>query len=240
MPEETRLIVMFENDNTMRRYTLVETGSKTIQQGLRSLGQSQIETPLLPFGTVIMKSSGSTSVYFIQRPPEKVVIRFVPKSTDKTTTDRKATHYTIAYPWRVFGLLFKGKIVSDYFLRFAKGPIRHMNDELYRPPIPNIDDKGGLCVGYGMVGHTGKESIPEAADKTIDWVDKSNYNNDLPTEVGYIPKEMVPPEGYSASAKMTFEFWQKWTKEAGRKWRDVISLSWHRCETFEEFFGRIN
>lgn len=236
---EKRFIVWCEEDDTVRQMILTETNSSTIKKATRALNQSQIETPIMPFGTVLLKTDGTTSVFFIQKPPEKVIIRFRSKMTPSGT---KPTHYTIAYPWRVFALMFKGSIISDYSLRFAKGPIRTMEDQLYRPPLPNIEKDAQMCMGLGMVAYVGTTGpLSAIADKVIDWVDKSNYNNDLATAVGLIPKEMNPPDGFNTNvdAKRSFTLWQAWTKEAERKWRDIVSLSWHPIETFEDFVGRI-
>lgn len=236
---EKRLIVLCEEDNTMRQMILTEINTTTISQGLKNMTQSSIETPIMPFGTVLLKMDGTSSVYFIQKPPEKVVIRFKgKKENDKGTP----THYTIAYPWRVFALMFKGSVISDYNLRFASGPIRSMTDQLYRPPLPNMEEDAGLCMGVGLAGFAGTTGpMSEIADRVLAWVDKTNYNNDLATAVCLVPKEMNPPENISrcTDARVTFALWEKWTKEAGRKWRDITSLSWHSFETFGEFIGRI-
>lgn len=237
MQEQDRLIVMRESDNTMRQFILIETGSKTIPQGLRCLNQSQIETPILPFGTVLMKKDGTTTIYFIQRPPEKVVIQFKPK-----ILKAPVTNFTIAYPWRVFVLLFKGMVISDYGLRFASKPVRSRDTQLFSPPLPNMDGDAGLCMGAGVAGYAGKEGPMAAmADRVIEWIDKTRYNDDLSNGVKLVPKEMNPPSDYDtrAKARHTFELWQKWTEGAGPRWRTVIDLSWHPVETFGAFVERI-
>jgi hypothetical protein len=233
---EKRIIIWDEEEGTVKQMVVTTTNTTTIPKAVRSLNQSGIETPVLPYGTVMLKKNGNTSIYLVQRPEEKLVVRYKERIVKSVPVN-----FTIAFPWRVFALVFKGSIISDYNLRFAKGPIHTMEDSLYMPPLPNIEKDGGMCMGSGMIGFAGKTGpLSEITERVLAWVDKTNYNDDLKSNIHLLPKEMdLPPTPITMNVLQAFEIWEKWTKDAGRKWRGINKLSWHQAETFEQFAGRI-
>lgn len=223
-----RFIVWRETNESVNEYVLTKVHSTTIKDAIRNIESSSIETPILPFGTVLMKKDKNTTVFFIQRPEEKQTIRYCEQ------------FFTIALPWRVLAFKFTGHLLVDYHLLFAKKPIHHMRDMLYLSPLPNIDDDGAVCVGCNMIstiGKTGPLSI--IAQKAIEWIDKTGYNDDLNQNIRTLPREMNPDKVAIEKTDTAFSLWQTWVDE-NDNWRRINDLTWSDHESFEKFVERIN
>ena len=213
--------ILFCPDDTVRQFTITKGKTASIEDAIKALQSKDIETPILPYGTIVLKKKVNQSIYFVQRPPEKQVL------------SHNGKFYTIAIPWRVFALVFTGELVVNYYLRFAMDQIHNFSDPLYIVPLPNIGLDGNMCMGVGLMGEVGKSGpISEIVSKIIIWVNKSAHNDHLKGGINSLPAEMMEGKDSIRGPADTFSYWEEWTKNAGKAWRGITDLTWVETETF--------
>jgi len=219
--------VLFCPDDTVRQLTITRGKTVSIEDAIKALQIKNIETPILPYGTIVFKKNTNKTLYFVQRPPEKQVLKYGRK------------FYTIAIPWRVFAFVFTGDLIVNYYLRFAMNQIHNFYDPLYIVPLPNISLDGEMCMGTGFVSEVGRSGpISEIVSKIVTWVNKSAHSDHLKGGIDNLPAEMVEGKGPIEKPVDTFECWAKWTKDAGKEWSDITSLTWVQTETFGKLVER--
>lgn len=203
----------------------------TLEKFRKAISLGTLETPVLPFGTVMARYKGKWSALFIQQPPRIRNVQYKPR-------EGKPKVFTLAFPWMVFGLRFMGNGCVDVYSGAAKAPIISPRSELVALPLPNSDTAGKRCMGpeFGMTVNTGS-SVTEVAMAVMAYFDGSTYNDDLPANVSKLPVEFGRNE--TTNVEGALAAWERWTETAGKKWGDIVNVGFHPTESFGAFAARL-
>lgn len=214
---------------------------------IQRMQTNKVTTPILPHGTIWYQSESNRSRYVIQLPPKK---RTVPYYTD---------WFEIGCPSFVLLVNTSHTYITNMALAMAMAPIVDTGDMLFRPPIPNQQDRGHLCVG-GDLGIDAAECATEIerVRKGIAHMENSRYNNHLLPRTEWVPEEFLglgesedkdDPRRYRYNdqndfssglryAEKAYKFvLKRWAKmTSGDDWLEVVQrIGWKSFKTFGEF-----
>lgn len=140
---------------------VTETISKQVpldalQQQLADLmpkKQIEMQTPALPVGSRFYASRGGYEFFVIEHQPRKRVMVTGPDEHPGFFAKQQTNPF--AMPYVIFVLQVQpGATTVSPAMRvfFSKEPLRSMDDKLLIAPLPNLDDRGTICVGNTPVG----------------------------------------------------------------------------------------
>lgn len=204
---------------------------------ISNLQSTKISTPILPHGTIWYESSGVDKLYALQLPPKKRVVPYNEK------------FYTIGFPSLVIVIKVSGTMVVNVALAVAKKPVVSFEDALFRVPLPNMDDRGVLCLGYefSLENNQYKTEVERIAG-AVSYIESSKYNNHLLPIVKWIPTELRGDYAYRSQQLGGPEELQLAESELHNvlsKWQELTStdnwlqalddMDWILFRTFSEF-----
>lgn len=107
-----------------------------------------IETPALPVGTRFFVRKGGYEFYVLEQPPRKRHMVTGGDSHPGFFKGKKNEQY--AMPYVVFVIQVpegKSHVTPGFRVFFAKHPLSSLDDPLFIAPLPNLDNRGTICVG---------------------------------------------------------------------------------------------
>lgn len=132
---------------------------EVLQEQLVALMPSKkldIVTPGLPVGTRFFVSRGEYEFYVIEQQPRKRVVLTGPDGHPGFFAEQKSNPFAMPYVIFVVQAVAGAKQVTPALrVFFSKEPLRSMDDKLLIAPLPNLDDRGTICVGSTPTGQGG-------------------------------------------------------------------------------------
>lgn len=209
----------------------------TYDEFILRLQSKRMSSPILPHGTIWFDANESEKLHAIQIPPKRRNIPYYDK------------YYEIGFPSLVLLVKTSGSYVVNVALCVAKKPITDFDEPLFRLPLPNMDDRGILCLGFNFDTQGAKYNTEvERIRAVAEYVETSKYNDHLLPLTNWVPKEILPPhykfgdqyegEESVAIAKTHYhdilKLWSKATE--GTDWfKAVDKIKWAEFKTFSTF-----
>ena len=167
------------DEEGVKLMTLKEERRLTFDEFVLRLQSTKVSTPILPHGTIWYEHNNTDKLFALQLPPRKRTIPYYGK------------YYEIGCPSFVMLVKTSGTFVANVALAAAKKPVNDFDDQLIRVPLPNMDDRGALCLGcdFGSDGTKFKTEI-ERIRNTIAHIEASKYNNHLLPLTEWVPADI--------------------------------------------------
>lgn len=217
--------------------TLSETRRVSYDDFTRRLQDSRLSTPILPHGTIWYEHNNTDKLFALQLPPKRRMIAYY---------DR---FFTIGFPSLILLVKTSGKMVVNAALALATKPIDQFEDPLRRLPLPNMDNRCILCMGWDFGIDNTQASHETARVRTVvEHVETSRYNDHLLPQTAWVPQPIRGDYEYIGQsmagrrdiqeAKQAFygvlERWQEYT--AGDDWLTLIAeTEWAPLMSFSNF-----
>lgn len=127
--------------------------------------QDEVTTPCLPKGTRFYVAKGGYEYFVLEQEPRK--------RTMLTGGDGSAPGFFTEQGSHVFGMPYvifviqvpagATKVTPGFRVFFSKEPLRTLDDKLLIAPLPNLDNRGTICVGStpAAVGQHTVEAVEE-------------------------------------------------------------------------------
>lgn len=231
MPEQDEREYLIIEDGLVRQVLEKHVKVTTEAEFRRAaLAQKRVDSPVLPFGTILYGVHQAMQYVFLWRPERLGFFQH----RDQREESPKHLNITLelAWPCHVLVLAFQRSSLVKSQLWFANKPIHTTDQELFLPPLPNqrADD---MCLGSEVKKALHKESVVISSENLIKYVYESRFNNDLsshvegacPAEFGKLPKE---GPGLKSVARRVLSAWHDWTQKNKEKdWRKAINeIKW--------------
>ncbi len=191
---------------------------------------NRVATPVLPYGTIMYREDKTDTRYLIQVPPK---VRTIPYFKQ---------FFKIGFPSLVILVKVTGKFIGNAAMAGAVGPIYSEADALIRVPLPNVDNRGILCMGYDFdVESSNKSAVLERIGHMLSYIEASKYNDHLLPDKEWIPQEFVGSVKYDttsdAMAKDYEKILENWSAAtSGEDWlKKVRKINWVPFKTVDEF-----
>lgn len=202
------------------------TTSAFIQSLRRTMGTV---TPILPKQVVMYAAKGTEQFMLVEKGPGIETIK-VKKGTSNST--EWANEYDICLPWVYMLLEFIGAGFSSLRIYFAKSRVMKTDEQLYYPPLPNLNKDCSVCLGGGF-RYSIDGTMHAKVAKVMSYYFSSEFNSDLDDiHKTKMPKEIVEKQ---TRGKTLFDAWQAVTKEGA----DPCTLSWHKYRTLAQMIEEI-
>lgn len=148
---------------TIVKQVPIETLQKTLVEMMPKQTVA-METPCLPKGTRFYVATGGYEYFVIEQEPRKRVMLTGP-DVALGFFNKKATNL-FAMPYVVFVIQVPAnakQVTPGFRVFFSKEPLRTMDDKLLIAPLPNLDNRGTICVGStpAAVGQHTVEAVEE-------------------------------------------------------------------------------
>lgn len=194
---------------------------------------TEISTPALPVGTRFFVRKGGYEYYVIEQPPTKRVMVTGGDSTPGWFKGKKTKLY--AMPYVIFVIQVPEgatQVTPGFRVFFAQEPLNSMDDTLLIAPLPNLDNRGTICVGStpAAVGISTRYAIEEVIANF--WGSQFRYGGQSIVPNGVFPPGKRPglfDNWGSHSDGGDFKKWSEDTKAAVNN--DTIGLTLYPWET---------
>jgi len=223
------------DEEGVKLMTLTEEKRISFDEFITRLQRSKISTPILPHGTIWYESNNNEKVYVIQLPPRRRTIPYFQK------------FYDIGFPSIVALIKLAGSHVVNVALAATVKPINNLTDVVLRLPLPNMDDRGILCLGseFDRIS-AAKSGELDRIRETITYIETSKYNDHLLPPGDWIPKDIRGSFAYafasgSNTAKEDFHgVLERWAiLTAGDDWLKVVEkFEWIQLSSIEKLARR--
>lgn len=193
---------------------------------------SEITTPALPVGTRFFVRKGGYEFYVIEQEPHKRVMVTGGDTTPGWFKGKKTQHYGMPYVVFVIQVPEGAKQVTPGFrVFFRTEPLNSLDDPLLIAPLPNLDDRGTICVGStpAAQGQTTRYAIEEVIANF--WGSQFRYGGQSIVPNGVFEKGKRPglfDNWGSHSDGGDFKKWAEDTKKAAGQ--DTIGLTLYQWE----------
>lgn len=227
------------DDEGVKLITLKEECRISFDEFVQKLQSGKTTTPILPYGTIWFESNATDKLFVIQVPPRKRMIAYY------------EMFYEIGFPWLIVKVKQSGAMIANVGLALSREPIETFDAPVLRLPLPNMDDRALLCLGYEFnVLNAGQKTDIKRVNDLIEYIETSKYNNHLLPADDWIPSEIrgdyeLPTQYGSASDMETamlayhgvLEAWA--ALSADDNWKDKITdLTWTGLSSFSDFVRR--
>ena len=217
-------------------FSLEKKKTYTFDEFILKMQSKKMSSPILPHGTVWFEANDPEKLHAIQIPPKKRTIPYYGK------------FYEIGFPSLVLLVKTAGTFVVNVALCVAMKPIRDFEDELFRLPLPNMDDRGCLCLGFSHDTQAAKFTTEvERIRYIVEHVETSKYNDHLLPLSDWVPPELrgsyKSGDQYSERDSTTtrknaynevLENWSKLTE--GSDWLKIVeNIEWDEFKKFHSF-----
>ncbi len=109
---------------------------------------TEIATPALPVGTRFFVRKGGYEYYVVEQHPRKRVMVTGGDATPGYFATKRTSPFAMPYVEFVIQVPEGATNVTPGFrVFFSDKPLRTMDDPLLIAPLPNLDDRGTICVG---------------------------------------------------------------------------------------------
>lgn len=191
---------------------------------------SEITTPALPIGCRFFVRKGGYEYYVIEQEPHKRVMVTGGDSTPGWFKGKKTKHYAMPYVIFVIQVPENATMVTPGFrVFFRKDPLNSLDDNLLIAPLPNLDNRGTICVG----------STPAAQGITTRYAIEEVIANFWGSQFRYGGQSIVPNGVYKGKRPGLFDNWgshsdggdfKKWAEDTAASKEDTIGLSLYGWE----------
>lgn len=178
-----------------------------------------LETPALPRGTRFFVRKGAYDFFVLESEPRKRVMVTGPdEAAGWFHTQRTALYampYTIIVIQAVSG---KTQVTPGFRVFFSKEPLRTLDDPMFIAPLPNLDNRGTICVGNTPAGK-GNHVVEAIEDVVANfWGSAFRYGGQSVVPNGAYPDNQRPnlfDNWGSHSDGRDFKQWAEDTKKNG-------------------------
>lgn len=136
---------------------------------------------VFPEGTKFFFRKGDSTTIVVEEKPQTRTIRFsegflAREANSESDSRTRRTNLLLAFPYVVFVIHFRGMGFCCLRVYYSNKPFTSLDDRLFLPNLPNIDNCAGVCLGFpGCQGRTFSERVQEVVSHF--W--QSEFNNDL-------------------------------------------------------------
>jgi hypothetical protein len=204
---------------------------------VRLLQDNKISTPILPYGTIWYEHNNTDKIYVIQLPPKKRTIPYYDK------------YYELGFPSMVIAVKVSGAMIANVGQAIALRPIDNFDTDLFRLPMPNMDNRGFLCMGFDFdMENTHAVSEVQRVRNVIEHIETSKYNNHLLPIGNWIPDKIrgdykftaqltAGPDDILKAQTAYYKVLEEWaTLTTGDGWlQAVANMGWAPLRKFSEF-----
>lgn len=198
------------------------------------LQSQKIVTPVLPYGTIWYENNSVDKRYAIQIPPKKRTVAYYKK------------FYEIGFPSLIVLVKTSGAFIANVALAGALKPVKDFDDPLIRVPLPNMDDRGMLCLGWDHdVNSASRNTEVDRVRATIEHIETSQYNDHLLPLTQWVPKDFrgeyvlarQDGAGDEAGRQAYYGVMERWAeKSEGPDWLKALDgIAWATLKSFADF-----
>lgn len=189
---------------------------------------TEITTPALPVGARFFVRKGGYEYYVIEQPPQKRVMVTGGDTTPGWFKGKKTQLYGMPYVIFVIQVPEGATQVTPGFrVFFRTEPLNSLDDPLLIAPLPNLDDRGTICVG----------STPAAQGMTTRYAIEEVIANFWGSQFRYGGQSIVPNGVFEGKRPGLFDNWgshsdggdfKKWAEDTKKSDQDTIGLTLYK------------
>ena len=215
--------------------SIQEVRTISFSEFIDRLQVQRISTPILP-RAIWYEDTGVDKMYAIETPPRRRVVPYFEK------------YYDLGFPALIFLVRTSGNYIANVALAVATSDINDFEDQLFRLPLPNMDDRSLLCLGTKFDTEiAGMTDLLKKVKYVLSFFETSRYNDHLLPLHEWIPDELRGDYNIAQEHNPIDSFhgvlarWQELTK--GEDWLQVVNgtkktgpkISWIPFKTFRQF-----
>ncbi len=231
----------------------VSCGICSVSEDLNNFNPDFGDIDVYPQGTKFFFSRSDDKVLIIEQPPQVRTLNFSKRflnndlyrneggkvSDRDKRLDRSLIH--LALPFVVFVIKFYNGVFSKMLIFYRNSPLTSLDDTLFYPNLPNMNDSCEVCLGYSPLENG---TLAQKTEHVISHFWNSRFNTDLSSNYFTTPRheKLKSVWTWEAHSKMdpSFILNVNWSESSTKLRRLVFSLCQSRSLNISVYVERLN